>query len=98
MEIWSKMCIGLHVKYTLFLSDFNDTLTFWADFRKIFKFQISWKSIQWELSCSMRTDRHDEANSRFSQFCESALNPKKKHLTACILPRVCAVLSIIHQI
>jgi len=29
------------------------------------------KSVQWESSCSMRTDRHDEANSRFSKFCES---------------------------
>ena len=33
------------------------------------------KSVQWEQSCSMRTDeqaeRNDEANGRFSQFCES---------------------------
>ena len=28
------MCIGLHVKYRLFLSDFNDTLIFSTDFRK----------------------------------------------------------------
>jgi len=27
-EICSKMCIGLHVKYPLFLSDFNKTLIF----------------------------------------------------------------------
>jgi len=37
------------------------------------KYQISWKSVQWEPSYSMwtdgRTDRHDEANSLFSQFC-----------------------------
>jgi Na+/melibiose symporter-like transporter len=42
------------------------------------KYQISWKSVQWELSCSMlmdgRTVRHDKANSRFSQFCERAQN------------------------
>jgi len=25
-----------------------------------------------EPSCSMHTDRHDEANSRFSKFCERA--------------------------
>jgi hypothetical protein len=42
---------------------------------KIFKYQIPLKSIQWEPSCSMRndthtqTDRHDEPNSRISQFC-----------------------------
>ena len=41
-------------------------------FPKILKYQISWKSFQWKPSCSMRTDRHDEANSRFSQFCERA--------------------------
>ena len=29
---------------------------------------IPWKSVQWEPSCSKRTDRHDAANSRFSQF------------------------------
>jgi len=35
-------------------------------------YQISWKSVQWEPSCSMRTNGHDEANSRISQFCERA--------------------------
>ena len=41
---------------------------------KILKYQISWDSIQWELSCYIRTDghtdTHDEANSRFSRCCE----------------------------
>jgi len=41
-------------------------------FEKMLKCQLSWKSIQWEPSSSMRTDRHDKANSRFSQFCEHA--------------------------
>jgi len=36
------------------------------------KYQITRKSIQWEPICSMRTDRHDEAKSRFSLFCEHA--------------------------
>jgi hypothetical protein len=43
---------------------------------KILKYQISRKSFQREPSCSMLTGRqiygHDEANSRFSQFCECA--------------------------
>jgi len=41
-------------------------------FERFFKYQISWKSFQSEPSCSMRTDRHDDANNRFSQFWENA--------------------------
>jgi len=28
----------------------------------IVKYQISWKNVRWETSCSMRTDRYDVAN------------------------------------
>jgi len=41
-------------------------------FEKFFKYQISWKSVQCKPSCSVRTDRHEEANSGFSQFWENA--------------------------
>jgi len=42
-----KMCIGLHVKYPLFLPDFNETWIFWTVFRKVRRFQISRKSAQY---------------------------------------------------
>jgi hypothetical protein len=59
-EIWSKMYIGLHVKYPLLLSDFNETWLASTDFHDILKYQISGKSFQWEPSCSMRTDERTD--------------------------------------
>jgi hypothetical protein len=50
------MYIGLHVKYPLFLSDFNETSHISKDFRKSLKYQISRKSVQYEPSWCMRTD------------------------------------------
>jgi len=32
----------------------------------------SWKSVQRQPNCSMWSDRHDEVNSRFSEFCKRA--------------------------
>jgi len=48
------MYIGFHIKCPLFLSDFNGTWIFWAEFRKTLKYKFSWKSVQWDPSCSMR--------------------------------------------
>jgi hypothetical protein len=39
-NIWSKMYIGLHVKYSLFLSDFSEIWIFPTVFRKVLKCQI----------------------------------------------------------
>ena len=68
IEILSWRCIGLHVKYPLWLTGFNETWIFSKDFLKILKYKISQKSVQWEPSCSVWTDGH--TNSRFSQLCK----------------------------
>jgi len=69
-----KMYIVLEVKYPLLLSDFNEDWIFSTDFWMLLKYQISRQSVRWESSSSVRTyrqtDKHDEANSCFSQFCE----------------------------
>jgi len=40
--------------------------------QKILKYKISRESVQWDLSCAMRTDGqlegHNEANNRFTQL------------------------------
>jgi len=50
---------------------------FGADSRKILRYQSSWTSVQWEPSFSRAdrrtSDRHDEANGRFSRFGERVL-------------------------
>jgi hypothetical protein len=44
-EIWSKMNNGIHVQYPFFLSDFNESSIFWADFQKILEYPILLKSV-----------------------------------------------------
>jgi len=52
------MYTGLHVKYPLFIPDFNQTWIFLTDFQKTIKYQMSSISVQWAPGCSMHTDRH----------------------------------------
>jgi len=49
---------------------------------------MSQKSIQLEPICSMRMDRHDEANSHFSQFCGHTQKPNGGMHMAIISQRI----------
>ena len=61
------MHIGLHVKYILFLSNFNETWTFLTEFQnQISNFKKA-SPVEAEL---WHTDRHNDANSCFSKFCK----------------------------
>ena len=63
------MHIGLHVKYLLFLSDFNNSQFFRQIFRKIFKEKILWKSVKCEPSGRM--DGHDKLIFAFRSFAKA---------------------------
>jgi len=75
----TKMYIGPHVKYPLFLSDFNDTWIFSTDFRKIPKYQISRKSTYWDPSCSMQTDGRTKLLVAFRNFANAPANESTAH-------------------
>jgi len=66
-----KMYIGLHVKYPLFLSDFNGTWTFSTDFRKILKYHVSKKirRVRADLfHAARRTDRRTDVTKLIIAF------------------------------
>ena len=72
--------VRLHVKELLFLPDFNQTSTVSTNVGETHKHKFSRKSVHWERSCSIQTDRqtekHDQLNRRFPQLClkQSACN------------------------
>jgi hypothetical protein len=56
-ERYGPKCIfGLHPEYPLFLSGWNETWNFSTDVWNKLKYQISWKCVLWEPSCSMRAN------------------------------------------
>ena len=57
-----KRYTGHHVKYPLFLSHFNEICISSTGLWKTLKYKISWKSVQWETRCSMRTDGQTRRN------------------------------------
>ena len=80
-ETLQQMGKSLHVKYSLLLLEFNDNWISSTDFRKTTKYQFHQYPSngsrvvpcgQTNRETDGRTDEHNEANSRFSQFCESA--------------------------
>jgi hypothetical protein len=62
-----------YVRYPLFLAILMKLDFFSTDFRKKLKYKILSKSVQWEPIFTMRTDRHAESVSRFSQFLRTRL-------------------------
>jgi len=62
------MYIALHVMCSLFLFDFNDTLIFLRDLRKIIKYNISWKCVQWEPICFMRTNGRTDGRAHMTKL------------------------------
>jgi hypothetical protein len=63
-------------KVPFIVVSFNKTWIF-PTLKKIIikEYKISWQSVKWEPSCSLRTDGQmdaNEANSQFPPFCESA--------------------------
>jgi len=57
---YDKKCTFVHVKYPLYPSKRNATSNFLTDFRKIHKYQIPRKSVQWGPSRSIRTERQTD--------------------------------------
>jgi len=69
-------CTYVSHKVPVILVSFQSELIFSTDFKKIIRYQISWKFVQWETSSSMQTNgwtnRNDKANNLSFQFCECA--------------------------
>jgi hypothetical protein len=68
------------------LSYFSETSVFWTDFRNILKYQISWKSVNWEPICSIRTDRRIEMTKLIVAFVNFAKRVIK--ITVVIVTRI----------
>ena len=82
-----QKCLMVFMSSTRYYFPILSKLEFsWQFFRKILKYQISWKSDQCETICSMgtdgRTNIYEEANIRFHNF----QTPLKVHFWRCYGP------------
>jgi hypothetical protein len=77
------MYTGLHAKCPLSLSVFNYTWILLTGFRQILKYQISQKSVQWEPSCSIRTDGQTDTTKVIVPSRNFAKAPKNKLWESC---------------
>jgi hypothetical protein len=76
-NVYQSLC-----NVSIFLCDINQTFDFFRMFLKqIFKNQISRKSVQFEPSCSMRTDRRTGKNDEGNSFRNFAKAHKNYYLT-----------------
>jgi len=76
-------------------------LNFFDSFRKIFKYQISWKSVQWEPSWSMRTDRRTGMARlivALRSFSKAPTNPLLPFTGSLVAEEVCVPLHYIIRI
>jgi hypothetical protein len=69
------MYIDYYVKFP-FLSNFNQSRIIPTDFRRIPKYQIWRKSVQWEHSCSLWTDGQTDMTHLLATFRSLAKAPK----------------------
>jgi hypothetical protein len=70
-----KIYIGLRENHSLFLLDFHETWIFSTNCWKGSKYQISWESVKWEPSCSMRTDGPTDITNLVVAFRKFAYAP-----------------------
>jgi hypothetical protein len=54
----------LHERHPSFLADFKQTRIFSTDSPRVLKILNSWKWLQWEPNCSVRTDRQTDRHRR----------------------------------
>jgi hypothetical protein len=71
-RVWSKMYFGLSVIPVVYFWNLN----FLDRFLKILKYKISWKSVQWEPSCSVWMDRKTAITKLIVTFHNYVYTPK----------------------